>query len=435
VARVALRDTSSIPPFDFRWPNTVEHFDRGWEAVAETPDGELSIRHALAVRIAYGRPRVRSVTWVNGQVAVEGVEADDYGSTRGLLSLIRIADKTMVRSIEDVPPDIRDLPIVGHREEIDAPFSRTGLAVKLVEDDLAGWATLAISRMRLYGRLGRAIDRSQTGEVSFRPPPVLGPAVPGEGALSFDRKRAIADALIAFAASGDQYIATGTEFTTDPEADELVRGDAFAFLIAVIFDQGIPYERAWAAPLELKRRLGHLDPTTLASDPEAVRTAVQRPPKLHRFVENVPAWVVLAARRVLDDYSGDAGEVWGDEPTARELQRRLTRFVGIGQKKAAMAVEILERDLGVPIREMEGSDIAYDIHVRRVFLRTGFADADSMEHMVEVARQVYPERPGALDDPAWRVGKTWCHPQAPECPACVLKELCARLIDRTVGLR
>jgi len=41
-------------------------------------------------------------------------------------------------------------------------------------------------------------------------------------------------------------------------------------------------------------------------------------------------------------------------------------FSGIGQKKAAMAVEILERDLGVTIRELKGSDIAYDVHVRRV---------------------------------------------------------------------
>ena len=99
-----------------------------------------------------------------------------------------------------------------------------------------------------------------------------------------------------------------------------------------------------------------------------------------------------------------------------------------------MAVEILERDLGVPIRAMEGSDIAYDIHVRRVFLRTGFADEDSMDHMVEVARSMHPDRPGALDDPAWRVGKIWCHPQDPDCPNCALCDPCAQLITRTVGL-
>jgi endonuclease-3 len=66
--------------------------------------------------------------------------------------------------------------------------------------------------------------------------------------------------------------------------------------------------------------------------------------------------------------------MWSGKPTARQLFERLDKFEGIGQKKAAMAVEILERDLGVPISAMHGSDIAYDVHVRRVFLRTGLVE-------------------------------------------------------------
>jgi len=62
-----------------------------------------------------------------------------------------------------------------------------------------------------------------------------------------------------------------------------------------------------------------------------------------------------------------------------------------------MAVEILERDLGVPISDLAGSDVAYDIHVRRVFLRTGLADADDVGQMVANARLLNPDRPGSLD--------------------------------------
>lgn len=51
-----------------------------------------------------------------------------------------------------------------------------------------------------------------------------------------------------------------------------------------------------------------------------------------------------------------------------------------------MVVEILERNRGVPMREMRGSDIAHDVHVRRVFLRTNLADIDNFDHMVDVAR-------------------------------------------------
>jgi endonuclease III len=87
-------------------------------------------------------------------------------------------------------------------------------------------------------------------------------------------------------------------------------------------------------------------------------------------------------------------------------------FTGIGQKNAAMAVEILERDLGVAVANLHRSDIVYDVHVRRVFLLTRLADRDERDHMIAVARQLYPARPSALDVPAWLVGRRWCHPRS-----------------------
>ena len=81
-----------------------------------------------------------------------------------------------------------------------------------------------------------------------------------------------------------------------------------------------------------------------------------------------------------------------------------------------MAVEILERDLHVPLTDLSGSDIAYDVHVRRVFLRTGLAVHDDVNEMVAVARALHPERPGELDNPAWDIGRRWCRPKEPDCP-------------------
>lgn len=120
---------------------------------------------------------------------------------------------------------------------------------------------------------------------------------------------------------------------------------------------GIRAERAWALPCLLRERLGYLTPEQLAADPEAVRSAFQQEPKLHRFVNNVSGWLVQAARIILDEYDGDAAALWSDTPTAAELRGRLEHFPGIAQKKAAMAVEILARDLGVPLRELSGSDV------------------------------------------------------------------------------
>lgn len=73
---------------------------------------------------------------------------------------------------------------------------------------------------------------------------------------------------------------------------------------------------------------------------ESVQAAIQQEPKLHRYVNKMPGWIVRAAQRVLDHYDGDAATIWSDNPAADVLQRRFDDFTGIAQKKAAMAVEI-----------------------------------------------------------------------------------------------
>lgn len=254
-----------------------------------------------------------------------------------------------------------------------------------------------------------------------------------ERSVSVESVAAVVDALLAHneTLSGQ----APANLAPDPEADAFLRSDPFAFLVAVVFDQGILAERAWAAPWLLKQRLGHLDPLRMVAEPDAVRAAIARPPSLHRYVENVPRWVVSAAQQVLDVYGGDAEAIWHDEPTAVELGERLRAFDGIGQKKAAMAVEILERDRGVVVRELSGSDVAFDVHIRRVFLRTGLADTDDLDHVVEQGRLAHPDRPGAIDLPAWDIGRRWCRPRNPDCAACPLTAACPRLIHRADGVR
>lgn len=156
---------------------------------------------------------------------------------------------------------------------------------------------------------------------------------------------------------------------------------------------------------------------------------------LHRFVNTVPAWVVSAAQRVVAEYDGNAERIWGDRPTAAKLRDRLRRFSGIEQKKSAMAVELLERNLSVPLDDLTGSDVAYDVHLRRIFLRTGIADRDDAVTMVAAARVLHPVRPGALDMPAWDIGRRWCRPIEPDCPACPLLTACPRLIERGRSVR
>lgn len=420
-----LQSATKVGEFTYRWPDAIEGFEYGWEGEVEWMGERVSFRHGVGGREVYGRWRIHTVAFLGGVPVVEGVACDDWDRSRALVSQLKHPDGTLIRERHEVDPGYGAYAVVDHRGEIESPYSRSGMAVKLRVDDLVAWVHHALIRRDSRRRRRASTEPRRQSEPDADLAKSLDP-------LDVDRKRAIGRRLVEFSDAARSEISSTAgmlEFTDNPEANELLASDPFAFLLGVVCDQGIKAERAWAIPMELKRRLGHLDPKRIAGDLEGVRRAFAGPPALHRYVENVPRWVVSAAHRVMDPYGGDASSIWSDQPTAAELQQRLQAFDGIGQKKAAMAVEMLERDLGVDVRRMEGSDIAYDVHVRRVFIRTGLADRDDQDHMVAVARQVYPERPGELDLSAWVIGRKWCRPGMPDCPACVLDDICDHRIE------
>ncbi|MCE5191620.1 MAG: hypothetical protein LLG08_07675 [Actinomycetia bacterium] len=228
-------------------------------------------------------------------------------------------------------------------------------------------------------------------------------------------------------------VQVGEAFTDDPAADAFVKRSAEAFLLGVLFTQGIAAERAWAAPYLLRERLGHFDLARIGSEPERVATAVAAPPALHRFVRTVPRWISSAARRLVSEYNGEAARIWPDGAHVIDVTERLLEFDGIGPKKAAMAVELLVRNRGVRLEGMECGSVAYDVHVRRVFLRSGLIDIDTLAEVRRAAAEASPGEPGLLDLPAWLIGRETCRPRRPACDECRLGRVCPRLIERTVS--
>jgi uncharacterized HhH-GPD family protein len=225
----------------------------------------------------------------------------------------------------------------------------------------------------------------------------------------------------------------GGMFTGSRAADDLIKDCPEAFLIGLLFTQGVPAERAWAGPYLLKQRLGHLDLRRLATETDAVSAAVAGPPALHRFVKTLPRWVSAAAQRLIEEYHGSAAAIWPDGTPLPEVVRRLQRFDGIGPKKAVMAAEILVRHFGVALSDTCSGSVAYDVHVRRVFLRSGLVAEDTPQAVREAAARACPEAPGTLDLATWLIGRDYCRPAAPRCHDCRLGEVCPRLVHLTVS--
>ncbi len=246
-------------------------------------------------------------------------------------------------------------------------------------------------------------------------------------------KRLIVEKLVSFGKSWDEpaYAKTLLPLSeTDAKGHDPTNPfkNPLKFLFGVIFDQGIPFEKAWAAPSELERRLGHLDVRIIAKMNEKDLAAIlSKRAALHRFNNKMAAWIIAASKLLLSKYQGNAENIWGGKPGAQVLESRFRGFEGISQKKGSMALNILVRDYDLPISgSKEAIDISYDVHVRRVFLRTGLATRDSESEILAAARELSPQYPGELDYPSWVVGHHWCHRKNPDCSKCPIDELCPK---------
>jgi len=141
---------------------------------------------------------------------------------------------------------------------------------------------------------------------------------------------------------------TRLPFTGDADADRLLVEDPVALLVGFVLDQQVPLQKAFSGPLELRRRIGTLDPATIAAfDPAALDAVFRDRPALHRFPGNMARRVQELCRVIVDRYEGEAARVWTEAADGPELYRRLIGLPGIGEMKAGTLVAILGRRLGI----------------------------------------------------------------------------------------
>ena len=139
-------------------------------------------------------------------------------------------------------------------------------------------------------------------------------------------------------------------FTGDEAADRLLVSDPLAMLIGFALDQQVTVQKAFSGPLELQRRVGHLDAARLAAtDPAELDTVFRRPPALHRFPGSMAGKVQQLASAIAMDYGNDATRIWTEATDGADLKRRLLALPGIGEMKAAAIIAILGKRLGLDL--------------------------------------------------------------------------------------
>jgi uncharacterized HhH-GPD family protein len=141
---------------------------------------------------------------------------------------------------------------------------------------------------------------------------------------------------------------TELPFTGDAAADRLIAEDPFALLMGFALDQQVTVQKAFSGPLELKGRLGHLDPARIAAmDPADLDAVFRERPAIHRFPGSMAGKVQALAGAIADDYGDDASRVWTEATDGPDLEARLLGLPGIGQMKAKSLIAVLGKRFGV----------------------------------------------------------------------------------------
>jgi uncharacterized HhH-GPD family protein len=137
--------------------------------------------------------------------------------------------------------------------------------------------------------------------------------------------------------------------TGDPAADDLLTTDDNALLLAMVLDQQVAMEKAFAGPAVIAGRMGgRLDVAAIAAmDEDAFVALCSERPAVHRFPGAMAKRVRQVCQVLVEDFDGDAGNVWRGVTTGEELQRALLALPGFGPEKATIFVAVLAKQRGV----------------------------------------------------------------------------------------
>jgi len=406
--------------FVFHWPAGTE----GYGPVIEVtvPDSDYfrvtRLYIAYGYREAFGHIRRRILVFRSkANVLAEFVGVDNWTQNRQVATFLRRdGSKRYLRPSDHIPSRYKALNVVHSRSVVTGPYAPQCLTAVVDEADLPSLVAVAIARDE--GEKGATVRKPPGGGSGLK-------SVKTQLEAGENHAHAIVNELLTYRSQQK----TGGPFTRTRAADEFLRHNPFAFLMAASIDRGALAESVWEIPFLLRQSLGHLDPGKLSRlNVDQVETILRSLDRQPRFPRQAAQTIVSLSRLVVNQFCGNATSIWENKEPG-EVVETLERIWGVGPGIAHMTVRILIDEFGYNPgpRGLKQINIKPDAHVMRVFYRTGLAPERNGNACVQAAQQLYPAFPGLLDWPAWEIGRSWCHEHNPECVECPLHGVCLKI--------
>lgn len=108
-------------------------------------------------------------------------------------------------------------------------------------------------------------------------------------------------------------------------------------------------EKAFSGPAVIAQRMGgRLDVRAIAdADPEQFAALCAERPAVHRFPAAMAKRVQATCRVLVDEYDGDATNLWAGVADGPELLKRIAALPGFGAAKAPIFLALLGKQYGV----------------------------------------------------------------------------------------
>lgn len=208
------------------------------------------------------------------------------------------------------------------------------------------------------------------------------------------------------------------------------------FLIGVMLDQGQVAERAWDGGDYLVENYfnesndfwNEVASTHLASIKKICQKGYEgKSFAIKNTFNTFPVNLKLTAKKIIEEYDSDVRNIWKVKPNEVSLiYDRFIEFPGIGDALAKMAQFILVRNYGVAGGKCNQNKLAIkpDILVRRVLLRVGLTESNSINSVITTVENLELESPADFDAATWVIGREYCFKSQPICAECPIQNVC-----------